>query len=92
LQNDPEGNNLHYNTGAGIWVKDDCYDNEFYNNIIMDNGSGAHGDSLESPANQWDNGTTGNTWSDFISNSTYPNTYDIPGRAGSQDNHPERAS
>jgi len=85
-------NNLHDNTGVGIWVEDDCYDNEIYSNTIVDNSSGARDDNLESPANQWDSGTTGNTWSDFTSNPGYPNTYNIPGVAGSQDNHPEQAS
>ena len=85
-------NNLHDNTGVGIWVEDDCYDNEFYSNTIVDNSSGARDDNLESPANQWDSSTTGNTWSDFASNPGYPNTYDIPGAAGSQDNHSEQAS
>jgi len=92
LQNDLEVNSLHDNTGVGIWVEDDCYDNEFYSNIIVSISSGARDDDLESPANQRDSATTGDTWSDFTSNPGYRNTYDIPGAAGSQDNHPEQAS
>ncbi len=81
-----------YYVGSAIIRNNTCYDNDFYSNIIVDNGSGARDDNTEVPANRWDSGSVGNTWSDFTSNPGHPNTYDIPGAASSQDNYPQQAS
>lgn len=81
-----------YYVGGAIIRNNTCYDNDFYSNVIVDNGSGARDDNTEPPPNRWDSDAAGNMWSDFPSNPGYPSTYDIPVAAGSQDNYPQQAS
>lgn len=54
--------------------------NWFYNeNSALDSGP---------CTNQWDDGTIGNYWDDFMENPGYPTHYEISGECESIDNHP----
>jgi hypothetical protein len=79
------GNEIHDN--AVIGLENDCDNLVAYSNKFYGNGQNAQDDGAA--ANQWNySSCPGNYWDDFLSNSGYPTTYDVPGAAASADDCP----
>ncbi len=80
-------NRIENNSGSdtGVVLTASSEDNLLFLNIFLYNDGQAEDNGTD---NAWNNSETGNFWSDFRSNSGYPNYYLIPGSAGSKDYKP----
>ncbi len=85
------------NQVTGVHLESETINNVFYNNTFLNNGQGSKGDGHQGiddgTNNKWDNGTTGNHWSDWITpdnddDGIVDNPYKINGTAGAKDNYP----
>lgn len=83
-------NTLACNTVMGIYVGGGTAASQIYNNYLFGNAQNAQDDAVSPIA--WDDGSSGNYWDDWGSNSGYPTQYDVPGTAGSVDNYPQAPS
>ena len=72
------GNDYGIVTSASSSISLTVYGNSFFNTVNADDNAGG----------TWDNGSIGNCWSDFSSNSGYPTNYAVGGTAGAVDNFP----
>jgi parallel beta-helix repeat protein len=84
---------INSNESRGVCIESNCYNNEFYGNII-DNPDVYFQNALDNGnSTMWDNGIYGNYWDDYsgtdINDDGIGDTvYLIEGTAGSQDNYP----
>lgn len=86
-----EGNRIIDNAEVGFWIQFSSHNNVINNNTFINNlDTNAKDDGIN---NQWDNGTIGNSWSDYLGKDANDDgigdtNYGISGAAGSQDNYP----
>ena len=82
--------NIFADNYTGVSIKDyattstSSYSFTVHHNIF-DNYLNAEDDAA---GGYWDDGTTGNCWSDYEDNSGYPIRYNVSGNAGTRDRHP----
>lgn len=85
------GNEIKRNSKIGLYVKEEFYNNIYWDNLFFLNKQNAfeeceRGSSCQD--NSWDFNGVGNSWSDLVYNSGYPNQYNVPGNANNVDNYP----
>lgn len=89
--------NIVTNSGSdhsGIYLVADSYDCTLWRNLLASNpGGNANDEANDDYGNQWDNGTHGNWWDDYMGADANGDgigdiRYDVPGEGGAQDFYP----